>query len=221
MFSYRLALKFNDFHEARSGLLDLLIVFKACGSSIYFKNVSVALAQIDYLENIGHPVFDLMVDDISAFVEEPGEIAFGMLGTLESRSGKQPDNFDSVRNNFRLLNTYIKTFSKLSGDDEQKPSKFTVYEDESQETVMLNEWIAGLLDKTILGTFTPYNLLKYKTYNVPNLKEVVFSGTDFICTNVAEENVPVNVFKSVEETIANVHRLWRGKRKAAESRPLP
>jgi hypothetical protein len=91
-------------------LLDLLVIYHACGSQVSLKNVSVAVAQMDYLERIGHPAFDLLCSDVSAFVEEPGEISFGMLGTMEARSGKQPDNFDQVRTSFLL---YIHTSTPI------------------------------------------------------------------------------------------------------------
>lgn len=171
---------------------------------------------MDYLESCDHPVYNLLVNDISSFVEEPGEISFGMLGTLESRSGKQPDNFETLRQNFRLLNTYINTYSKLSGLDERKPSKHVDYDDDDIETVLLNSWIHKLIEDCTEGSFLPYSLSKYKSTNLPLLADIIFNDPDFACDNLAEKFFPPEVFNTVEATIRNIHRLWRRKRKPTE-----
>lgn len=217
MFSYRLALKLNDFHESRSALVDLLIVFKACGGTTYFKNVGIALAQLDYLERINHPAYNLIVSDVSAFVEEPGEVAFGVLGNLESRSGKQPDDFDVFRSHFRLLNTYITTFNSLSGVDDHKPSKLTEYDDSELETVMLNAWMIQVIEDCVGSSYLPYCLDKYKNANAPILRDIEFADDDISTPCIAEDFPVDDVLGSVEDMIRNVHRLWRPKRKVRDS----
>lgn len=207
----------NDFHEVRSSLLDLLVIFRACGSQIYFKNVGVALAQFDYLEKIGHPVYDLLCADISAFVEEPGEIAFGMLGTLEARSGKQPNNYDHVKASFLLLQPYMDTYSKLSGESKATPSKYQDYPDHAMETVMLHGWMVGLVDACQDGSFIPYDLKKFSSSNVPKLSDVSYNDPDFPLRIIADVSYPPTIFNQVEGVINDMYRLWHSKRSRDDS----
>lgn len=217
MLSYRLALKLNDFHQSRAALVDLLIVFKACGGPNYFKNVGIALAHLDYLERINHPAYAFISSDVSSFVEEPGEIAFGVLGNLETRSGKQPDDFEVFRSHFRLLNTYVTTFHSLSGVDDRKPSKYVEYDDSALETVMLNAWMIELVEDCVTSSFLPYCLVKYKNSNLPILREVVFADAEFQTSCIADDFPVDDVLGSVEDMIKHVHRLWRTKRKARDT----
>lgn len=201
----------------RSALVDLLVVFRACGASNYFKNVGIAIAQMDYLERINHPAFHLIVSDVSAFVEEPGEIAFGVLGNLETRSGKQPDDFNVFRSHFRLLHTYITTFSLLSGVDDRKPSKFTEYDDSELETVMLNAWLIQVVEECVDSTYVPYCLKKYKLANLPLLRDVQYAAADCDTSSITDHHPVDEVIGSVEDMIHNCHRLWTSKRKARDT----
>lgn len=168
---------------------------------------------MDYLERISHPVFNFLVTDISAFVEEPGEISFGVLGNLESRSGDQPDNFDVFRGHFQLLHTYITTFNLLSGVDDLRPSKFTEYGDDSLETVMLNAWLLKLIEDCESSTFRPYSLAKYKATNISIYRDVELEDASFTTSCIADDFPIAEVIDSVEVMITTVHRLWNAKRK--------
>lgn len=198
----------------RSSLLDLLIIYHYCGSPLYFKNVGLALAHFDYLERINHPVYHLLVSDVSAFVEEPGEISFGILGGLEARVGKQPDNYAVVRQHFRLLHVQIETHNLISGVTDAKPSKITEYDDTSKETVLLHSWMIALIDDCMDGSYRPYAQDVYKTSNVPQYKDTVMEDEDFTLDGFPVIDDPRTIFDLVEPMITRMHRLWQAKRRA-------
>ena len=137
----------------------LLKVFLCFTSTQYENSLLLNMANLYFLRENGHPVWDMFANDLIAFSEEPGELSFSLLQRFQRKDTLRFD-IEHLNEKFKLISQYYsvtKDFAnELLNDGFANYFNLLTIDPDSAEVATLANHFNDVLDKMQDGSWVYY-----------------------------------------------------------------